>query len=312
MRLGRWQRIGVVLSFVWIICASVYSHRVDVNHAESFAKWAYHICTQSKAMENNNDLSSCIAERDKNLKVWMEGSTGNMVFTALVPIPLFWLSAFVLVYLYRIQVVGFRAVVQWKSLTRAKKAGVVLCGGFVAICVLLGIGEILELYVDTKVPVSLSPVGPEVYSSLDGSSVNVQGTWTRGGMTPGSVIAYPLQTSYIECNKESRQCTESRAYVVDNLLATELVRYDIKSWTDTLITFGNESYCSSEQFRINLASKTVDGEGHSLHDEAAECNFSEFHERNWTFQLANGFDVYWNERKQARPTLLWLFQALLG
>ena len=145
-------------------------------------------------MSHDTDLFSCEAERTKNLKIWMEGSNANVATASLVPIPFALLAGFILLYVGRAQVIGFRAAVPWATLTRAKKAFVIFCVLFSACSVLLGLVVLLNLYVDTKVRVSLSPF-VNVIKTGD-NLVMAEGTWTRTDLTNDSIMN-PLQTSKI-------------------------------------------------------------------------------------------------------------------
>ena len=116
----------------------------------------------------------------------------------------------------RIQIAGFRTVVPWIKLTWPKKAFVVLCAAFAGTAVLFGIMIISNFYVDSQVPVTLSPFASVIKTGDD--LVTATGTWTRFGSGPGSGIANPVQTSRIECNKTERRRTEARAAVDGNLL----------------------------------------------------------------------------------------------
>ena len=35
-------------------------------------------------------------------------------------------------------------------------------------------------------------------------------------------------------------------------------------------------------------------------------------EKDWNYQLTNGFKIYWEQRQKARPLPLWLIQTLFG
>src|SRR5690242_2663196 len=104
MRLSGWQRIGIGLTIVWIVVAGLYTRNEDVARAENFVNFAYKVCTDSKMISHDADLSSCKAEKTKNLAIWMEGSNGNVAFATLAPIPFGWLAGFILIYAWRILV----------------------------------------------------------------------------------------------------------------------------------------------------------------------------------------------------------------
>src|SRR5947209_2213524 len=122
MRLNGWQRLGIVLSIIWVLGAAIYQRNADVERAEDHAQFAYKVCLEGKSLSHDNDLASCEQKREKDLVIWLEGSWGNVALISLAPIPLGWLAAFLLIYFGRAQVIGFRAVVPWATLTLPKKA----------------------------------------------------------------------------------------------------------------------------------------------------------------------------------------------
>src|SRR5260370_3577499 len=85
-------QIVLVLSIVWAVGGGLYTRHNDIERAESSVKWTYKVCTDTKALQNDPDLSSCEAERAKTRAIWMEGSTKGVLFVALAPLPFFWLS----------------------------------------------------------------------------------------------------------------------------------------------------------------------------------------------------------------------------
>ena len=156
MRLNRWVRIGILLSVIWAVGAAIHTHKSDVERANFWVKDDYDSCTSGKQANHDADLSSCDAERKATFKRWMEGSNGVAAFVAFAPIPFAWFAVFVLVYVVRAQIVGFRAVVPWEKLTRPKKLFVTFCCILSALFVMIGAVLAMNLYVDTKVPVGMS------------------------------------------------------------------------------------------------------------------------------------------------------------
>ena len=150
MRMNGWQRVGLALSIAWAIGAGVHTRNADVELAQTLAKFDYERCT--------SDFSSCNREREREIETWMQGSAGKVAFAALAPIPFGWLAAFILLYFGRAQIIGFRAVVPWATLSSPRKAFVVFCAGASLASVLLWLLHIMSLYVDKEVPVVLSPL----------------------------------------------------------------------------------------------------------------------------------------------------------
>jgi hypothetical protein len=310
MRLNDWQRLGVVLSVVWVVGAAIHTHNADVERAEDFAKLSYKVCTDARLLAHDSDLSNCIRKRAESLQTSMSGSNANVAIVALVPIPFGWLAAFILLYAGRAQVVGFRAVVPWRILSLPRKTFVAFCALTSLAAAFLALAWILNLYTDLQVPVALSPFKGVIRTGENW--VTVEGTWTRSGVAAGSSMGYPLQTSRIECNKEGRRCTEARAYVSENLLESDLVEYEVESWTAASIVLTKGDLCTAEVFTIDLNTEAVSGAGHRINKDNEFCKTYASTEERWTYQLSNGFAVYWEQRQKARPLPLRIIQTLFG
>jgi hypothetical protein len=304
--------IMIALSLAWAIGAGIHTRNADVERSENFAKFAYNTCRYGKEVNHDTDLSSCDADRAKNLKTWMEGSNANVAMASLAPIPFAWLAGFILLYAARAQIIGFRGVVPWATLTRVKKLFVVFCALASFASMLFGIVMLLNLYVDTKVRVSPSSFVDVIKTGEN--LVTVEGTWTRTDLTDDT-IANPLQTSKIQCSKTENRCTEALASVSEFTLMSEIVEYDIQSWTPDAIVLRRDYPCATELFTIDLNTKAVSGAGHRINENELFCK-STFPSQNqqgaWTYSLSSGFQVYWGLRQKARPVLLRVIQSIFG
>jgi hypothetical protein len=306
-----WQRAGIILSILWAIGAGIHVHNTDLKGAKNFADLSYKVCTNEKLLAHDSDLSSCERERQASIAKWLKdgNSNANIAFLALVPIPFGWLAGFILFYFVRAQIAGFCAVVPWATLSRSKKLFVAFCAVATVAAILLCVTTILNLYVDTKVPVSLSPFKDVTKGGDD--FVTVAGTWTRTDLT-GDTIANPLQASKIECSKQERKCVEAKAYVSGDLMLSDLSEYNIRSWTADSIVFEDDEECSATVYTIDLNTNTVSGAGHLTNQDTISCRMNFNSKENWSFLLTNGFNVYWEQRKNARPMLLRVIQAPFG
>lgn len=122
MRTNRWQRFCIALSLAWALGAFMHQRQADVDRAERITSHAYKVCMDGKAFDGNADLASCDQEKEKSRAIWMEGGWSNAAVIALVPIPLAWLSVFILVHVGRAQAIGFKAVISWRELNGPRKA----------------------------------------------------------------------------------------------------------------------------------------------------------------------------------------------
>ena len=208
MKLNAWQKAGIALSILWAVAAGIHTQSEDVERAENFVKFSYKVCKDTKMVAKDADLSSCVKEKAANMDTWMKDSGKNVALAALAPIPFGWLAGFILLYLCRIQVAGFKAAVPWAELSKPKKGVAIFCMLSLGTGLLFASMTVMNLYVDTQVPVALSPFVDVIKTGDD--LVRVSGTWTRHGAAAGSGMGYPLQTSTIDCNRVENRCTEAR------------------------------------------------------------------------------------------------------
>ncbi len=308
MKLSGFRLLAIGLSIIWALSAGIHSHNSDIQHANWSAKLTYQVCHHKKVLADDTDLSSCDQQREREFAERMKGSNAEAAFVALAPIPFVWLALFILLYLIRAQVAGFRAVIPWSVLSVTKKTFVVLCAFASIAAALFGILGICTLYVDASVPVSPYPFNDFIYHS---DNVIVTGTWIRTDLSQDT-IANPLQTSRIACNKQELRCLEAKAYVTGTGLGSDLEQYKIESWTDNAIVFQDEELCSTTIFTIDLNTQTVSGAGHLTNQDTKACKMNFAGKPSWNYLLSKGFDVYWKLRQKARPLPLRLVDTLLG
>jgi hypothetical protein len=314
MQISRWTLLGIVLSVAWIIGAGLYQRDEDIQRADGTVNFGYKVCTDTKALAHDTDLSSCETERAQGRVTWMEGSWEHVASFALAPLPFGWFGGFILLYTVRIVRAGVRAVVPWHDLSGTRRGLVAAC--FVASIVavlytlLFALVAVMDLYLDTKVPVTL---GPFASVSVTGDGiVTARGTWTRTGLTDASTLANPLQESTILCERSERRCTEAQAYVFGNLLSSSLLEYDVVSWSATTVVFKNEALCATEVLTIDLVTESVNGMGRPSNLDNEFCKRYGPQEKEWNYHLSEGTKVYWAEREKALPTLLRVIQAFFG
>jgi hypothetical protein len=305
-----WVVLGIIASIAWAVSAWHHSQQSALESAQSFGALTYKTCTNQQLLAKNANLAQCERERDKSAEKWLkEGNyTANGLFIALVPIPFIWLTGIILLYVVRAQIAGFREVLPWGKLNIPKRIFLVLCACFTFAVIAFGVTVLLNMYVDSKVPVSLSPFVDVMPS---GDLVTVAGTWVRTDLTDDS-IANPIQTSKIECYKLQGKCIESTAYVNDTLLGTDLQTFDIKQWTTDVIVFTDEDLCATATYTIDLHTQVVSGAGYLTNQDSNLCKMNFKSKERWSLLLSNGFNVYWKFRQQARPWLLRIIQSLFG
>jgi len=104
-----WQRIGVVLSIIWIVSAGLYQRSADMKKAGEMGAWAMDVCTRTQEAKGSNDFSRCSAEFEKMFYTFAEGSWGNVAFVAFAPVPVAWLFIYIIVWVARWVRRGFAA-----------------------------------------------------------------------------------------------------------------------------------------------------------------------------------------------------------
>ena len=293
------------VSIAWAVGAAIYQRNADVARAQDFVDWAYEVCINAK-----DPAVNCSRQREKSWEVWTKGSWGNVAFASLAPIPLGWIAAYIMIAISRGALIGFRAIVPWATMSLWRRVKAVSGVLIVLVVVMFGGAFVLNLYVDTRVPVSLSPgaLATEVGNDL----VSAKGTWTREGVTESSKIAFPLQTSRIMCYREERRCLVATAVVgFGNMLDADLQQYEIESWSDTTIVFTDDGLCTATVYTIDRKTKSVNGVGHRLNESYCKSSLATT-EESWSLHLTDGFKVYWDERRKARPLPLRLIQTLFG
>lgn len=96
--LNGWQRIGVVLSILWFFTAGLSQRAYDVNKAFEFANLSSKICYESNK-EGNSDI--CHQRFSEDYKLMLDGSWGNSIAIAIIPIPIFWGIVILIIKVYR-------------------------------------------------------------------------------------------------------------------------------------------------------------------------------------------------------------------
>jgi peptidoglycan hydrolase-like protein with peptidoglycan-binding domain len=125
------------------------------------------------------------------------------------------------------------------------------------------------------------------------ASVSATGTWT---IVDGRQ-AWPLQTTYIECNRKGKSCVESTAVVEEgNQLVLTMDHEDVERWDDQeIVTKPKDRHCVTETLRLSRSQKTVTRVRTPIISEP--CRRSD--EQNVTLRLESGVKV-WTKLDSAR------------
>ena len=119
-RLGGWQRIGIVASVLWILGAGLAMRSHDVSNAQKQYEFAYSTCIDQKRAQRADPtkplateiVSVCHKEGIDLYQLFLENSWGNVASVALVPIPITWLLAYMIIGIWRWVRRGFQSVAQ--------------------------------------------------------------------------------------------------------------------------------------------------------------------------------------------------------
>jgi hypothetical protein len=106
-RLNGWQRIGAVLSILWLLGGAVYSLSEWNERKEGYRKYLRNVCYQtSDDKERNNclDLVFAKAERAYPVSIFL----GGVLIRGVIPIILGWGVALISVKTYKWIRVGFQ------------------------------------------------------------------------------------------------------------------------------------------------------------------------------------------------------------
>ena len=97
MTLNRWQRIGIVISVLWILGAAFYERGSQVDSATSSAQSILRMCLDTEGAQSKN----CNEEFGKNFVNFLEPNWGDIAFIAFAPAILGWILVFIIIRVYR-------------------------------------------------------------------------------------------------------------------------------------------------------------------------------------------------------------------
>ena len=90
-RLGIWQRIGILLSGLWMAGMFLFNWIRETNIANAIYSGAYRLCL------DNPKIPSCESDALKEFEIFKMPILGDSLLIALVPVPFGWLLVWVMV-----------------------------------------------------------------------------------------------------------------------------------------------------------------------------------------------------------------------
>jgi hypothetical protein len=149
--------------------------------------------------------------------------------------------------------------------------------------------------VKSRVPVNLSP-SKLVYGMQDSYAV-ASGTW----VLENDEQAFPLQTTQIRCERETKRCTAGTAMVMlGDQMNVDVSFYDIIAWEKSRVVFTDDSpQCVSYVYTIDLVTKVANGVRSKKKDvTTAECAT---YDKELKLNLQDGFHVAYALQQKATP-----------
>ena len=129
----------------------------------------------------------------------------------------------------------------------------------------------------------------------------MEGTWVM----ENDKHAYPLNTSKIVCRLETKECTDSSARIstggVAPLLSVIGDVHEITGWDKDTLIYQTSAQCVDYIYTVSRATKQVSGIRKAKSESSANCGDKK---PEIKLRLTNGFDVYWQAEKDARPVAI--------
>lgn len=101
MKLNRWQRIGVVLSVVWVLGAAYYERNRQMESGQTWMEISSQNCHGYNALAKDIPKKDCSKEWDRAFQIHMIPQWENIAFVSLTPIPIGWGIVFLFIRIYR-------------------------------------------------------------------------------------------------------------------------------------------------------------------------------------------------------------------
>jgi hypothetical protein len=302
VHLTKLQWIALLASLVWVLTSVNTSYDTRNNLANNFADSEFETCTENQIQNPPINLKLCEAEKLAEYNKWMTDVISNSVIDALLPLPFVWLYGFVALIILRSLYVGYGTVVDFKSLSKVKKAFGYFCYFMSAALLFITLMFHLENQVNQKVP---ARIGEKFRVwNYENRYVTVNGTWKSDNKRGESNLIFPMHTTKIRCVKETKTCEEARANLSTSegrILMVDMKSHEIESWTNSSIVFKDRNTCFEKIYTIDLISQAVNGIEKIINAEGCSKKSKDYEPE--TYRLVDG-DVVYNElRKQNSPWL---------
>jgi len=99
MRIKTWRRVGVTLSFVWLLVGGYWGNSAGL-HRGDFAVKQFTVCMENSATPGNAS-GVCLDQFERDYAEAIKDHWREALITAIVPIPVAWLLVYGLIGLVR-------------------------------------------------------------------------------------------------------------------------------------------------------------------------------------------------------------------
>lgn len=302
IHLTKLQWVALIASLAWVLKSVNTSYNTRKSLANNFADSKFETCTENQIQNPPINLKLCEAEKLAEYNEWMTDVISNSIVDALLPLPFVWLYGFVALIILRSLYVGYSAVVDFKSLSKVKKAFGYFCYLMSVALLFIILMFYLESQVNQKVPARLG----EKFKvwNFENRYVTVNGTWKSDNKRGETNLIFPMHTTKLRCVKETKICEEARANISTSesrILMVEMKSHEIESWTNSSIVFKDRNTCAEKTYTIDLISQTVNGIEKLTNAEGCSKQNKDYEPE--TYRLVDGEVVYKELRKQNSPWL---------
>lgn len=128
-------------------------------------------------------------------------------------------------------------------------------------------------------------------SSFEDTLVTLTGSWYSK-----TKLAFPTQSSEIQCWKDKATCFEAQGSISDNYLHTALLSYTIKFWNDKEIVAEYDALCKTTELKINREEKQATLTS-TTKSSVKDC--SSYSQEPLLLYLTDGYNA-WSKNKESK------------
>ncbi len=107
-KLNGWQRLGVILSIVWLLGSGIYINRLVTDSGMKSMVLVLNLCLDSSASSGGQNTPSCTQKADDVYQDAVKNRYRDIAALTLIPLPIFWVLVYLAIFLYRWVCRGFK------------------------------------------------------------------------------------------------------------------------------------------------------------------------------------------------------------